>query len=259
MKKEFGERFLAMLLLDAKNNKTGWLLKFKKEPIDADHLRISSLLIIFQDQVSLFERNGVGFGFAHHGFFQVNFEDRAFQVEQGKLLHQRTGVDPIGFAIGPEAGYDKGQRIFALFLGRTTFSPNDDLRPSHFLPEPEAAPIQHPANILANIRKNQTRFNNKVNSLLSILGDGSINSSQNNQAYPVPEWIIGMLNDQQKKFWQAILVHQGNGRSAHFNITDLINWKNEIARSISLSDADASMQLDLFIRIGLIIKGAKPE
>lgn len=251
---EFGERYSAIPLLDADENKTGWLLRFKKERIDGEHPKVSSLLIVFQDQVRLFERNGVGFGFAHQGSFQVNFEDGAFQVEQGKLLPQRTGVDPIGFAIGPEAGNDQGQRIFALLLRRTAFLPNGDLRPSHFLPEPEAAPIQHPANILASIRKNQTIFNNRVNSLLNILGDGSQKISQNNQAYPVPEWIIGMLNDQQKKLWQAILAYQGNGHSTHFNITDLINWKNEFAGRISLSDADTLMQLDLFIRMGLIIK-----
>ena len=250
---EFGERYAAIPLQDAEETLIGWLLEYKQDPVDADRPRISRLLIVFRDQVNLFDRNVVGFGFAYRGYFQVNFEGRVFRLEQGQVLPQRIGLESIGFAIGPEAGTDQGQRLFAMLLGRTSFAPGDDLRPSRFLPEPEAAPMQHPASVLANIRKNQTKFNNKVNSLLSILGDGSKHVTQNNQAYPIPEWIIGMLDVQQKKLWQAIADHQVNNSSAHFNLKDLLSWKNEI-NGINFSDADTLMQLELFTRMGLIMK-----
>ncbi|PKO01258.1 MAG: hypothetical protein CVU42_00165 [Chloroflexi bacterium HGW-Chloroflexi-4] len=250
---EFGERYAAIPLQDAEETLIGWLLEYKQDLVDADHPRISRLLIVFRDQVNLFDRNVAGFGFAYRGYFQVNFEGRVFRLEQGQVLPQQISLASIGFAIGPEAGTDQGQRLFAMLLGRTSFAPGDDLRPCRFLPEPEAAPIQHPTSVLANIRKNQTKFDNRVNRLLSILGDASKQVTQNNQAYPIPEWIIGMLDVQQKKLWQAIADHQVNNSSAHFNLKDLLSWKNEI-NGISFSDADTLMQLELFTRMGLIMK-----
>ena len=251
---EFGERYSATPLQDASETQIGWLLEYTQVPVDAANPRIGRLLIVFQDQVNLYEHGDVGFGYAYHGYFRIDFEAGTFRFEQGKPIIHRDDVEAIGIAIGPVAGANQIQRIFAVLLGRTEFAPDDDLRPGRFLPEPEAVPTQLPANILANIRKNETKFSGKVSSLLSILGDVSKQATQNNQAYPVPGWITGMLDDHQKALWQIIASRQFNGRSAHFNIRDVLAWKSEINESSTYSDADTLMQLELFARIGLIVK-----
>jgi tRNA1(Val) A37 N6-methylase TrmN6 len=248
---EFGQRFAATPLYDAGETQFGWLLDFSQtQADDDDEPQNIKLLIVFQDQIELFENNDVIYGFTYNGYFQIR--DGAFLAEQGQPI--RLQQDTVGFAIGPNAGSSFGQRVFATLLSRSAIVANENLQPARFLPEPEAPPLEHPASVIAKIRKNQNKLSNRIDTILGILGNTSKQTPDRDQAYPIPDWIIEMLDEQQKALWQAIAARQVDARPAHFNTKDLLAWKAELGEGVSYSDADALMQLELFTRLGLIMK-----
>jgi len=251
---EFGERFSAIVLQDANEVQIGWLLELTRALAGENQQPVKGyLLIVFQDQVDLFENAGSVLGFIQNGYFSICLQDRSFHFEQGQPIRQQDGIDLAGFAIGPVAGVGGVQRMFGALLRRSSTSPNDDLQPGRFLPKPEAVALKHPASVIAEIRKNQSRFDEKVNNLLEILGNASKPASLGHRVYPAPGWIIQMLDEYQKAFLEKIVSYQAGGRSAHFNGKDVLSWKNQI-EGTPYSDADALMQLELFTRLGLVMK-----
>jgi hypothetical protein len=176
-------------------------------------------------------------------------------VEQGQPIHFKDDVDFAGFALGPAPWADNGFRMFGALLRRDSFSPTDDLQPSRFLPEPERELVGHPAKVIANIRKNQTKLNARVDALLGMLGGIPGHEEDRDQAYPIPKWLTGMLDDQQKSLYELIIAKQlEDGRPAHFNFKDVLIWKEDGHGDIGYSDGDIAMQLELFSRMGLLLK-----
>jgi hypothetical protein len=261
-KKEFGNRFAAIHLQNAGEEQIGWLIDWTETQDEGDDdgegendPLTYKMLIVFQDQVDLFEEDNSVFGFVANGYFQIDRENGRFIVEQGEPIHLRDDVALAGFALGPAPWTKHGFRMFGALLRRDDFSPTDNLRPSRFLPEPEKAPIEHPAKVIASIRKNQTQFNARVDELLSMVGAVSRHEEYSDQAFPVPDRLIGMLDNQQKSLYVLIVAkHLGDGRPAHFNTKDVLAWKEEGDWEIQYSDADIAMQLELLSRMGLLVK-----
>lgn len=254
----FGDRFAATSLQNKSEEQIGWLIDWKETQEELNDVGEGNplnylMLIVFQDQVDLFERDNVIYGFVVNGYFQIELENGRFCVTQGEPINIRD--DLAGFALGPAPWTRHGYRMFGALLCRVNLLPSDDLQPRRFLPEPEKAPVEHPAKVIAGIRKNQTRLNARIDALLSMLSSVPRHEEDSNQAFPVPEWLTGMLDNQQQSLYEMVIAkHLVDGRPVHFNTKDVLTWKRDGDELITYSDADIGMQLDLFNRMGLLVK-----
>lgn len=259
---DFGDRFAAIPLQNINEVQVGWLINWtefsenKNEDVEEGYEpSVSQMLVVFQNQVDLFEQADSLYGFIPNAYFQVDPTNSRFSIERGWPIHLKDEAALAGFALGPASWRQHGFRMFGALIHREDFSPEDDLQPSRFLPEPEQPAIEHPATVIAKIRKNQTEIDVRVGALLSMLGSVPQYEENSNQAFTIPTWLTETLDNQQKSLYSLIKdKHLEDGRPVHFNSKDVLNWKEEGEDEITYSDADITMQLELFNRMGLVVK-----
>jgi len=159
-----------------------------------------------------------------------------------------------GFAVGPAPAVEgTSYSLFGVLVPRSVFVDGDqvgDMRPSRFLPEPEAVPLGHPLDVLANIRRGQTQLSSKVNSLLAMLGQPSGYDETTETLADIPDWIETMLSTQQRQLLELLRGKLAGQKPRHFNELDVAGWCEE--ENIDYSVDDAQQQILLFIRLGLV-------
>lgn len=154
--------------------------------------------------------------------------------------------------------------MFGLWVARSEFvdaasGQVGDLRPSRFFPEPEAATLDAPADLLANIRRNQESLKDRVDVLLRALGK---QRAPNPQAADLPNWLTHMLGTKQSLFWNILAQQRTGTRPAHFTVEHVKRWCAE-ENGLNYQEDDIQKQLDLLVSLGLIqrvhVKGDKEE
>lgn len=259
--KEFGANFGATAIEDAEGTGAGWLLELQAGNMENDETIEENvfLLIVTAAQGDLFpNNNGEGaIVFLENGWLRLSPQEATkFHVETGVQVELRQGVQVNGCAIGPApvGSGGVGYSLFGVLVPRAEFVADDgtvgDLRPEGFLPKPQAVPPAHPMDVLARIRKSQTKLNSRVESLLQTLGQASRSGEMVETATDAPDWLAEMLSKEQQQFWDLLRGHQVNGRPRHFNLPDLIGLCQ--AGGLPFNEDEVTQQLQLFLRLGLV-------
>ncbi|HUM67789.1 MAG TPA: N-6 DNA methylase [Chloroflexota bacterium] len=255
----------AVPLRDGHNKRCGWLIDLTANTNDeaADAPR-GSLLLRDGEEVRSYAENGRFYLTLDNGW--ITFTPTAdsqvtFRTGQPITLPDNRRID--GFAVGPGLeGY--GHHLFGLLVARSEFvdatSGNvGDLRPTRFFPEPEAVTLDAPANLLANIRRNQEALKDRVDVLLRTLGK---QTSSDLEAADLPNWMTQMLGTKQRIFWTILAQQKADSRPAHFTVEHVKRWCADDG-SLGYQEDDIQKQLDLFVNLGLIqqvhVKGDERE
>ena len=173
-----------------------------------------------------------------------------FHTGQPITLSNNRWID--GFAVGPGVE-GRGHHLFGLLVTRTEFVDAvsghvGDLRPTRFFPEPEAPALDTPANLLANIRRNQESLKDRLDVLLKTLGK---QTSPNLEAANLPSWITQLLGAEQRVFWTLLAQQKIDMRPAHFTLEHVKKWCATDG-SLPYQEDDIQKQLDVLINLGLV-------
>lgn len=247
----FGESVGATSISDATGNGIGWLLDLTMTSDNQEQQ--STLLMVFSPECDLFRQDdGTTYALTENGWLEIQL-DGTLDTQNGSPVRLRDDITQ-GFAIGPapitgEAGYS----LFGVLVPASVFVDGDtvgDMRPSRFLPEPEATPLGHPLDVLANIRRSQTRLSGKVDSLLGILGQSGRYDESTETLADIPDWIEAMLSNQQRQLLGLLKRQLVGDKPRHFNELDVVAWCEP--EGIMYSVDDLQQQLRLFMRLGLV-------
>lgn len=255
---KFGQEVSAIGIKDGLGKRIGWLIELTAKQNELEQQAV--LLIVFNSQCDLFgDTDGRTYTLLDGGWLEISAAGR-LNSKRGAQVRLRDDVAVEGFAVGPvpiSEGTNSG--LFGVLVPQTAFVDGDrvgDMRPSRFLPEPEAVPLGHPLDVLASIRRSQTQLSTKVDSLLGILGQSSGYDETSEAPAEIPEWIETMLSSQQRKLLDLLRAKRAEQRPRHFNEIDVEKWCEEA--SIHDKDkkpftADAiQQQIHLFVRLGLV-------
>lgn len=247
----FGVDVGATQISDAQGNLIGWLLDLRLTEDDQEHQ--ATLLIITELEAELFTTDrDTWYALIDDGWLEVT-PDRSITPRSGSPVRLRDEVTQ-GFAIGPAAlSEEVSHSLFGVLVPSSAFVDGDkvgDMRPSNFLPEPEVAPLGKPLDVLASIRRSQTQLSGKVDSLLGILGQSGRYDETAETLAEIPNWIEGILSNQQRQLLNMLKGKVIGNKPRHFNELDVASWckSDDIAYSLD----DVQQQLRLFIRLGLV-------
>lgn len=248
---DFGADVGATGISDAQGNLIGWLLDLTLTEGDQEHQ--ATLLIITEPEAELFTTDGdTCYALIDDGWLEVTL-DGSITTSNGSPVRLRDEVTQ-GFAIGPAPSSEEvSHSLFGVLVPSSVFVQDGkvgDMRPSSFLPEPEAAPLGHPLDVLASIRRSQTQLSGKVDSLLGILGQSGRYDKTAETLASIPAWIEVILSDQQRRVLELLKAQVVKGKPRHFNEADVAGWCE--ADGIAYSVDDVQQQLRLFIRLGLV-------
>ena len=113
----------------------------------------------------------------------------------------RSDFQAQGFAIGPapEPG-SPAATVFGVLVPHEHLVPADGeprtFEPRTYLPEPPPAPVSHPSDVIARIRKNQARLGLRVDNLLQMIG-GVKTPSDTGGVLP-PDYLHSALLDERQ-------------------------------------------------------------
>jgi hypothetical protein len=259
---QFGADYGAVAIEDAKGELAGWLLDVQTASAeDEESVEERAFLLIATDEpIDAYAVAGNGTTavvLLERGWLRLLSTDTPqLVVETGEPVKLRSDSQVNGFAIGPAPANNSGAdySLFGVLVPRAEIAADDgtvgDLRPDRFLPEPEAAPPAHPLDVLARIRKGQTKLSSRVDSLLQTLGQTAGNGTAVATTADVPEWLVAMLSAEQREFWELLHRQQVNGRPRHFNVLDAVEWSQ--AAEFSYDEEGIRQQLQLLLRLGLV-------
>lgn len=259
----------AVPIQDGRGARCGWLIELTANTEDgAAEAPRGWLLLVEGEGVRPYVQDGRFYLTVANGWLAFT-PQAASQVTlhtgQPVTLPGNTGID--GFAVGTGtagSGQGGGHHLFGLWVARSEFvdaasGQVGDLRPSRFFPEPEAATLDAPADLLANIRRSQESLKDRVDVLLRALGK---QAAPNPQAADLPNWLTHMLGTKQRIFWNILAQQRTGTRPAHFTVEHVKRWCAEES-DLNYQEDDIQKQLDLLVSLGLIqrvhVKGDKEE
>lgn len=232
---------------DAIGTHIGWLINMN--PANQEDAPSGKLLVILRphESASLFEGDGDSYyALLTNGWLKVTSENQV-QVMLGEPTNVPSNTTFQGIAIGRVTGASSTEHsVFGVLL-HISESIISDIRPSRFLPEPPPLPIGNPAQIVARIRRSQNEFNVRLESLLSMIGDGFTYGENLDETADFPPWIISLLDSRQKQILEIILSEQANSEPTHFSRQMLFKWCKD-----SYTHDQLSHQLRLLIQLGII-------
>lgn len=249
---KFGQEVNAASITDASGKPVGWLLDLNANQDEEEQQ--ATLLIVFQSECDLFSVNdGDTYALLDNGWLEIN-PDNTLEMQSGSPVRLRDDFAAQGFAVGPAPAVEgTSYSLFGVLVPRSVFVDGDqvgDMRPSRFLPEPEAVPLGHPLDVLASIRRGQTQLSSKVNSLLAMLGQPGGYDETTETLADIPDWIEAMLSNKQRQLLELLRGKLAGQKPRHFNELDVAGWCEE--GNIDYSVDDAQQQILLFIRLGLV-------
>jgi len=264
----FAETFDATAILDGNEIRCGWIVPLSSADKDVESQQEASLFIVYTPQAQLYTRNGdqaEAFALTDAGWLHVNLSNGSkVAIETtGVQVRFREGYRHQGFAIGPApaGSSETGYSLFGVLVPRPAFAPIEDgmiragdFQPRRFLPEPPAPPIAHPTEVIAQIRKNQTKLSARIDGLLNMLGGASSQLEQTEQeTQKIPSLFSSVLDEQQLMLWHLVESKRyPSGKPRHFAISDLIMWCQD--SQLELSEDAVRQQIALFYRMGLLLK-----
>ncbi|MCA9911628.1 MAG: hypothetical protein KC519_23395, partial [Anaerolineae bacterium] len=258
-------KFKALPLQDGMNERCGWLVELTAaSEIDNDDTVQATLLLTAGRQVKPFTQEERRFLILNTGWLVIDAgADSQIEIHSGQTVRLSDNVRLDGIAVGPGL-HDQSHHLFGLWVPRSEFVDPEsgkvgDLRTTRFFPEPEAALLDTPADLLVNIRRNQNSLVERVDILLRSL---SLQTEPDFTAADIPPWIVHMLGHDQRALWTLIDRHRSEGRPSHFTREHLLQWCKESELEHCQED-DIERQLELLLSLGLIqrvhVKGDERE
>lgn len=268
-----GERLQAWAVMDAHNKRCGWLAaltEVRPQPDGGDNEQAdprTGWLLIAQPTPARFitadashwalllrplgNRGQRGW---LHG--DLNNTD-CIQIELGEPVVLRSDFQAQGFAIGPapEPG-SPAASVFGVLVPHAHLIPPDGeprtFEPRIYLPELPPAPVSHPSDVIARIRKNQARLGLRVDNLLQMIG-GAITPPDTGDV-PLPDYLhIELLDARQRQIWDAIrTIGDAGGRPRLFTMGEL--GKECQAANAPQNDTQLVQTLILLLRLGLVVE-----
>lgn len=267
-----GERLQAWAVVDAHNERCGWLAALTEVRPQLDGVeneqadpRTGWLLITQATPARFISAD------ANHWALLVRSLDNKgqqgwlhsdpsrsnrVQIELGEPVALRNDFRMQGFAIGPAP--DPGSpaaTVFGVLVPHEHLVPSGDeprtFEPRTYLPELPPAPVSHPSDVIARIRKNQARLGLRVDNLLQMIG-GAMTPSDTGDVLPPDYLHIGLLDAHQRSIWEVIQrIEDVGGRPRLFTLEELA--KECQAANAVQSDTQLAQTLALFLRLGLVV------
>lgn len=249
---KFGKNLQTSIIQDALGQRLGWILDVTSG--QGDDEKQATLFIVLASENSVYHSgNGTFYALLDNGWIEIRAEGR-LQLQTGTPVRFRDDFTPQGFAVGPSPENDgAAYSLFGVLVQREILIVDGkvgDMRPSRFLPEPEAAPLGHPLDVLATIRRSQVELADKVDTLLGILGHPGQYSEEAELPAEVPTWIEAVLGSEQKQLRALLTQRLAGQKPRHFTQADLIEWcKLDLP---TFAGDDVQQQMTLFVRLGLV-------
>ena len=274
MEEKTGERLEAWAVTDAHGERCGWLLaiaELRENPNAASDAqpepRTGWLLIVQPTLERRFVTSDVGRwgmllrsadGKGPQGWLHSDTSGEShLRIETGEAVALRSDFRAQGFAVGsaPEPGSPTAT-VFAVLVLRTHLVPADGeprtFEPRKYLPQPPPAPVFHPPDVIARIRKNQARLGLRVDNLLQMLG--GTQAPVGASGAQAPSYLHSKLLDTgQRQIWEIILrFNDDAGRPRLFTPSEL---RTECQTAgVSQSDNQLVQTVMLLVRLGLIVE-----
>jgi len=249
---KFGRNLQSSIVQDAYGQRLGWLLDVTSgQGVDEKQ---ATLFVVLAPENSVYHSdNGTFYALLSNGWIEISADGR-LQLQTGTPVRLRDDFIPQGFAVGPSPENDNAAYcLFGVLVQREILIVDGkvgDMRPSRFLPEPEAAPLGHPLDVLASIRRSQVELADKVDTLLGILGHPGQYSEEAELPAEVPTWIEAVLGSEQKQLRALLTQRLAGQKPRHFTQADLIEWcKLDLP---TFAGDDVQQQMTLFVRLGLV-------
>ncbi len=257
---DWNKKFGAIAIYDAHEQPCGWLMSFTNKADEGEEVQEATLLVVREGKVPLYRPESqaadTAYALTEQGW--VRFAASKALVELGEKVRFRDQTPHLGFALGPSPrGIETAYSLFGLLLPRAVFTSTKDgslipgdFQPTTYLPESPRPPVGHPADIVADIRKNQARFAERIDHLLNMLSAPTIVASE--PVSPIENEFIQQFDESQKRLWRLIEgLRNADGKPKHFAIADLIVAMK--GSDEDLSEGAIRQQLHLFVAMGLIV------
>lgn len=255
----------AVPIQDGLGKRCGWIIELTAiSGEETGEAMEGTLLLTPEEQVQPFTNDDRFFLLLKNGW--ITFDpagDSKVALNIGQIVSLPENIRFDGLAVGPGLG-DRNHHLFGLWVARSEFVDEEtgnvgDLRPARFFPEPEAAILEKPTDLLASIRRNQESIKERVDVLLRALGKQTV---PNPEAAELPRWVTQILGSQQRTFWNLLAQQKSGDRPTHFNIEHVKKWCDEDG-SLDYQEDDIQLHLELFVKLGLIqhvhVKGDERE
>ena len=268
-----GARLQAWAVMDAHNERCGWLMALAevqphldgggKEPADP---RTGWLLVVqpmparfitaSADHWAVLLRSLDNKG--QQGWLHATpSNSNCVQIELGEPVVLRSDFRAQGFAIGPAPEPSSpAATVFGVLVPHAHLVPADGepltFEARTYLPEPPSVPVSHPSDVIARIRKNQARLGLRVDNLLQMIG-GAITPPDTGDVLPPDYLHIDLLDARQRQIWDVIWkISDAGGRPRLFTLGEL--GKECKAANAAQSDTQLVQTLVLFLRLGLVVE-----
>ncbi|MFN8439657.1 MAG: N-6 DNA methylase [Caldilineaceae bacterium] len=182
----------------------------------------------------------------------------SLQIGVGPAIRLRDEVPTVGLAIGPAVGESDPlpqSTVFGVLVPHTHLAPEGEaprsFEPRNYLPEPPPAPVAHPSEVIAAIRKNQSKLSLRVDGLLKMLG--SFTAPRIDDEEETLFSLASLLDPSQQQIVEMIRSFVSeDGRPRLFTIDELREKVNGAAPKLSQDSLNKSLML--FVRLGLLVE-----
>jgi SAM-dependent methyltransferase len=261
-KDEFGQKFGAIPIISNTELRVGWMINLTHgEDQNGERItKFAHLIICFDPQINVFSNNEGDFSYVllQHGWMKIRQRGPVtLRIVTGEPINFKSNQRMLGFAIGRDPIAQGKQKIIGVLLPINEYDPDHNgqrsFLPETFLPEGEVISLGNPRELLANIRKKQTEMAGRLNSLSKILGGKLVLAENANYQAEPPTWMIEMLSEEQRQFWQLLKSKVDRQRSKHFSVEEVNVWCRAEG-ALKLTEDQILQQLELFQRLGLVVE-----
>ena len=247
----FGNTFGGSPVLNRAGELCAWL--YRLTPADEANGENTTdagfLLVVNSSEVSLSAAGDGDCVFAHlpNGFAALDLPvSSRLQIERGQPVTLPDG-NYRGLAFGATTN---GTSVFASLVPRHRLRQADEIvlsfESKRFLPQPAQPSVRHPADVIAAIRKHQTNFSLRVDSLLQMMGGKRPLEAEVSPLY------VDLLSPRQQEIWRIVEDISADASRQSFALRHLVA-QCQASQLAGVTVDEVEKFLELCLALGLVI------